>query len=138
MNIKVCGKCYDGSLESRSVALPKIGVCDICGLPNSAEYSQVITREKQMSEFVESFLGIPVVKIGGFPYGEWRTEPPTEPGWYFAWNPYWAGRRPTALVDVDFDKDGVLAIVIVGTDYMAPLSTHTHWLGPLPVPEMPK
>lgn len=53
----------------------------------------------------------------------WSTEPPTEPGWY------WAIRNgETQIVNI---RDGVA--FVVGLDDYCVLGLFTHWLGPLPV-----
>lgn len=70
---------------------------------------------------------------------EWRTVPPTEPGWYWlAWKDCEA---PVIRQIVDF---GMFLSVSVndGFETYVPLTQYaarvTYWLGPLPAPEMPK
>ncbi len=80
---------------------------------------------------IESFLGFPVAKIGGFPYGEWSTEPPTQSGWYWIRN----GWPQSFVAWVEAYESGIVSVGHVGALWS--VSDITHWLGPIPEPEKP-
>lgn len=69
---------------------------------------------------------------------EWTTEPPTQEGWYWA-----AGEGlEIQLCNVVWnilDRDNArFQAMQAGNNDMLEFSEFTHWLGPLPVPEIPK
>lgn len=74
---------------------------------------------------------------------EWTRELPTEPGWY--WLVYFDGLdfEPPKCVDVrvdDFPEAGLLYVHLAGVEEFFRIDSFTNswWLGPLPVPEVPK
>jgi len=71
---------------------------------------------------LESFL------LNGF---QWTTEPPTQEGWYWGFHK----NKTVYMFWVGLDDDNILMAYFNG--YPVPFESHTHWLGPLPVPEPP-
>lgn len=67
---------------------------------------------------------------GSFTVLEWTTEPPTQEGWYWAHESI-----VNAIVIVRVTEDLRVRDVFVRS---RALGEYTHWLGPLPLPEMPK
>jgi hypothetical protein len=71
---------------------------------------------------------------------QWTAEPPTQEGWYWAKPKKDGGlvspqKDPRKIV-VWVNKDAT--IEVAGYDSWWETENFTHWLGPLPVPEMPK
>lgn len=66
--------------------------------------------------------------------GMWSTTPPTEPGWYWT-----KTCRGAYLFNIE-KSVGVLYFESVGMWWDEAMEEYkiTHWLGPLPVPEMPE
>jgi hypothetical protein len=58
---------------------------------------------------------------------EWTTEPPTVEGWY------WVKRH--SEIDLIFFQDGTVTSSVYDN---ARALDYSHWLGPLPEPELPK
>ena len=72
---------------------------------------------------------------------EWVTTPPTEPGWYLACEKFDDGSDYIFIVYLDrsadeIGGDGRRLLVAHDVDGLHYLSDYTHWLGPLPVPEL--
>ena len=67
----------------------------------------------------------------------WTTEPPTEPGWY--WVTYAGG---VSVIKVRQDEKGLWIEDGYYSDQRLAIDSawkyHSHWLGPLPEPELPK
>lgn len=63
----------------------------------------------------------------------WTTTPPTAPGWYWAAD---AGRTPIIVIVAESAKG--LRAFFISDDESFDLDYWSHWLGPLPEPEMPK
>jgi hypothetical protein len=87
--------------------------------------------------------GLPVAKVGGFPYGEWTTEPPEESGLYWFRASNWkSDDKPVTEQSYISVINGVVSFrpLIDGYEWEHEYEVKdvTHWLGPLPVPEPPK
>lgn len=70
---------------------------------------------------------------------DWTTEPPTEPGWYWATPRMvegWEDISPQ-IAEVYKNLSDRLKVLFDGNDDFD-LADFTHWLGPLPLPEPPK
>lgn len=59
----------------------------------------------------------------------WVAEPPTEPGWY------WVVNSIGAVDMVELRESDLF--YVAGDNQTWPAFSFTHWLGPLPVPEVP-
>ena len=72
-----------------------------------------------------------------FPVFKWTTEPPTEPGWY--WVTYAGG---VSVIKVRQDEKGLWIEDGYYSDQRLAIDSawkyHSHWLGPLPEPDLPK
>ena len=67
---------------------------------------------------------------------EWTTTPPTVPGWYWV-------RKHNGDIDIDnvYECKGMFFIAdgyFGDLDLAVTKASYTHWLGPLPIPELPK
>lgn len=69
----------------------------------------------------------------------WTTEPPTQEGWYWA-KPDMSKKPEHDNVQVVYlwDWDGEPKVMVSGVEISVPVFHFTHWLGPLPVPELPE
>lgn len=61
---------------------------------------------------------------------EWTTETPKEDGWY------WAKHKHADEIEIVRVEDG--AVMEIFYDAWTDINSFSHWLGPLPVPELPK
>jgi hypothetical protein len=73
----------------------------------------------------------------------WRPELPTEPGWYWIWQPghCWPCHGQVCCVRVALDR-GVLVADVPGMDYADPVADRdtwedTVWMGPIEPPTPP-
>jgi hypothetical protein len=70
---------------------------------------------------------------------EWRTEPPTEPGYYWACDMGPNAEDLERILQVAYiSYIGDRLTCSVHGDDNWPMHIFTHWLGPLPEPELPK
>lgn len=70
--------------------------------------------------------------------GEWTTEPPTEPGWYWARHANQKRLPGAIVVEIGAGLDGGLYAYPAGEGHHGwDMQMFTHWLGPLPVPAPP-
>ena len=67
---------------------------------------------------------------------EWTTEKPTEAGWY--WTRGRGGAIACVLVTTIKDDDDALFVGVPCFADPFPLDYFDVWMGPLPVPELPK
>jgi hypothetical protein len=66
---------------------------------------------------------------------KWTTEAPTQKGWYWAFD---ETDRKSGVLMLNVDNDGIgYHLVAWDADIPTNISSYTHWLGPLPVPESP-
>ena len=90
-----------------------------------------------MRERRDPLFGLPVTIFDGYTVGrlDWTTEPPKEPGYFWAMSPL-RQIEPRTIVEIRETENGLRAYA-TGNNYGYPLDMFTHWLGPLPVPEPP-
>lgn len=77
---------------------------------------------------------IEVTEDDGKPDYNWRTDPPTEPGWYWTAN----GNAYVEVVEVRKSRRSNHLVVISYSEEVPVTQGYSRWLGPLPVPEMPQ
>lgn len=82
-----------------------------------------------------NIFGYPAKLAEGFPYGEWTTAPPKEPGIYQAIHED-EGQCFVKVVKGTGSVD--MMAMMHGVDMLCGLDGFTHWIGPIPLAEPPK
>jgi hypothetical protein len=66
---------------------------------------------------------------------EWTTTPPTKEGWYWAFDARDSVRH---VLMIEIAPDGIgYHLTAYTADIPHDIDSYTHWLGPLPIPDLP-
>lgn len=66
---------------------------------------------------------------------QWQTEPPIVEGWY--WVKWTERHKPIQIVYLQKDNK-FESVLVIGNIHSHEVNSFAHWLGPLPIPELPK